>query len=326
MSWGARMSFTTTRLPMADGLQLTVYVWSAAAPPKAVIQLVHGMSEHARRYDHVAQALVEAGYTVFADDHRGHGQTAQAPEELGFFAEQAGWAKVVDDLYRVNRHIAQTHPGVPIVLFGHSMGSFLAQEYLFTHGDTIAAAVLSGSNSGGGKLAALGLNVARFERWRIGAHGRSKLLDTMSTGDFNRRFKPTRTRSDWLSRDPAEVDKYLADPLCGFMFTTQAWIDFLGGLVRIDDPHNQARVPKQLPIYVFSGAQDPVGGAGKGVVTLVKAYQRAGLSRVSYKLYPGGRHEMVNETNKAEVLADLLSWLSSNVTSMGGAADTARAS
>ncbi|HEX7478018.1 MAG TPA: alpha/beta hydrolase [Polyangiales bacterium] len=307
------MSFTTTRLPMGDGTELAVYAWATTVQPKAVVQIAHGMSEHATRYDHVARALVDAGYAVYADDHRGHGLTAKSPDDLGFFADEGGWAKVVDDLYRVNRHIAQAHPGVPIVLLGHSMGSFLAQDYLCTHGDTLAAAVLSGTNSGGAGLARLALAIARLERWRIGPRGRSKLLDILTKGDFNRRFKPNRTTADWLSRDPAEVDKYMADPLCGFMFTVQGWIDLLGGVVRIDEPLNQARVPKQLPIYVFSGAEDPVGGAGKGVVTMVKAYQRAGLSRVSSKLYPGGRHEMVNETNKAEVIADLIAWLDAKV-------------
>lgn len=313
------MTFVTTRLSTDDSASLAVYEWAmpAGATPAAVVQISHGMAEHARRYDRAAQALVRAGYAVYASDHRGHGQTARSPEDLGFFAYTDGWSRVVADLHRVNRHIASRHEGVPIVLLSHSMGSFLAQDYLFTHGSTLAGAVLSGTNSGGAALVRVGLALAHVERLRIGARGRSKLLQAASFGDFNRRFKPTRTEFDWLSRDPAEVDKYIADPLCGFEMTVQGWIDVFGGLLRIDEQENRERIPRDLPVYLFAGAEDPVGRAGKGVLALAEAYRRAGISDVTHKLYPGGRHEMFNEINRDEVVADLVAWLDRHLSRAG---------
>ncbi|HEX2678158.1 MAG TPA: alpha/beta hydrolase [Polyangiales bacterium] len=307
------MSFATTRLPSDDGVELAVYEWPAPAKPKAALQISHGMAEHARRYDRMAQALLQAGYAVYASDHRGHGQTAREQEDLGFFAEQNGWQKLVDDVHRVNRHVAAKHPGLPLVLLGHSMGSFVAQEYLFTHGDTLAAAVLSGTDDNTSPLILAARGLAAVERLRIGPRGRSQLLNTATFGDFNRRFKPNRTDFDWLSRDNAEVDKYIADPLCGFVMTVQGWQDVYVGLGRVSDARNQARVPKDLPIYLFAGAEDPVGHAGKGVVAQARAYRRAGLTDITHKLYEGGRHEMVNETNRDEVVADLIAWLDKHV-------------
>ena len=316
------MDFVTTHLPSDDGVEIAVYEWPlpAGAKPKAAVQIAHGMAEHARRYDHVARGLIAAGYAVYASDHRGHGQSVRSPADLGFFAEQDGWRKVVADMLRVNRYIAARHPGVPLVLFGHSMGSFLAQDYLFSHGETLSGAVLSGTNSGTAALVRAGLLIARLERWRVGPRGKSRVLAALSFGDFNRRFKPTRTEFDWLSRDHAEVDKYIADPLCGFEMTVQGWIDVFGGLINNDEPSNQARVPKTLPIYLFAGAEDPVGGAGKGVLALVASYGRAGVTDVTHKLYAAARHEMVNETNRAEVIADLVAWLDGHVGHVAGAA------
>lgn len=308
------MAFVTTRLRRDDGVELAVYEWAlpAGAKPKAVVQIAHGMAEHARRYAPVAQALVAAGYAVFASDHRGHGQTARSADELGFFAPEHGWRHLVDDLYALNRKIAAQHPELPIVLFGHSMGSFLAQDYLFSHGDSIHAAVLSGTNSGGAALVPVGLGIAHVERLRLGAHGRSDVLQAVSFGDYNKAFRPNRTEFDWLNRDPAGVDAYVADPLCGFALTTQGWIDVMGGLLRINEAKNQARVPKRMPVYLFAGSDDPVGRKGAGVLSLVGTYRRHGLSDVTHKLYPGGRHEMLNEVNREEVVADLLGWLASH--------------
>jgi alpha-beta hydrolase superfamily lysophospholipase len=312
------MSFITSRLRRDDGVELAVYEWAlraesaATAKPRAVVQLSHGMAEHARRYAYLAEALVAAGYAVFGSDHRGHGQTARSEQDLGYFAPAEGWRHLVDDLYAVNRKIAAQHPGVPIVLFGHSMGSFLLQDFLFSHPEALHAAVLSGTNFGATALVPVGLGLARLERLRVGAHGRSKLLQLVSFGEFNRAFKPTRTEFDWINSDPAGVDAYLADPLCGFALTTQGWIDVMGGLLRINDLHNVARVPKHVPVYLFAGAQDPVGRNGAGVLALAGAYRKHGVTDVTHKLYPGGRHEMVNERNRDEVIADLVAWLNAH--------------
>jgi alpha-beta hydrolase superfamily lysophospholipase len=314
------MTFSVKRLARDDGTSIAVYQWPPpSASIRGAVQIAHGLAEHAARYDRVAEALTRAGYAVYASDHRGHGQTAQRPSDYGYFADRDGFRHVVDDLYAVNRHIASELPGVGRVLFAHSFGSFAAQAYLYTHGDTLAGAVLSGTNSGVAKLVQVGIGLAYFERLRLGPKNHSALLQKMSFGSYNRSFAPTRTEFDWLSRDPVEVDKYVNDPLCGFELTTQGWIDLMGGLIAIERSDNQARIPKSLPIYLFSGAEDPVGQAGKGPRALAAAYERNGLTNVTLKLYPGGRHEMLNEINRDEVVSDLIAWLDSQLAATGAA-------
>lgn len=307
-------TFSIQRLARDDGASIALYTWPLPTQPiKAAVQIAHGLAEHAARYDRLADALVRAGYAVFASDHRGHGQTAQSPSELGHLPRPHGFQRVVDDLYAVNRRIAAEHPNVPRVLFGHSFGSFAAQQYLGTYGDSLAGAVLSGSNTGVGALAKVGVLVASVERFRLGSAKTSALLQQMSFGSYNKAFAPTRTESDWLSRDAAEVDKYVADPLCGFAATTETWNELLRALIRIEAPSFQARVPKSLPIYLFAGDLDPVGQAGRGPTKLARAYTRAGLKDVTLKLYPGARHETLNEINRDEVTADMITWLDGHV-------------
>jgi alpha-beta hydrolase superfamily lysophospholipase len=308
------VTFSIQRLARDDGASVAFYTWPAPAQPiKAAVQLAHGLAEHAGRYDRFALALVHAGYAVFASDHRGHGQTVQDRTELGHLPAPRGFQRVVDDLYAVNRRIAAEHPNVPRVLFGHSFGSFVAQQYMGTYGDSLAAAVLSGTNSGVGPLAKVGTVIATLERLRLGATATSALLQKMSFGSYNKAFAPTRTEDDWLSRDPAEVDKYVADPLCGFAATTETWVELTRALTRIEDPAFQARVPKALPVYLFAGDLDPVGRAGRGPKKLSRAYTRAGLKDVTLKLYPGARHELLNEINRDEVTSDVIAWLDSHV-------------
>jgi len=296
-------------VPAADGTELFLYRWQPARSPRAIVQIAHGLAEHGGRYARLAEALTGAGYAVYANDHRGHGRTAKSPEDLGFFAATDGWAKCVEDLWLINRRIAAEHPGTPIILLGHSMGSFLAQNFIAEHGDALAGVVLSGSNGKPPALALLGKLIARLERLRLGRRGRSAVLDQMGFGAFNKPFEPARTRFDWLSRDPTEVDKYIADPLCGGASSTQLWIDLLGGLSRIARRSLQKRIPKALPIHLIAGGRDPVTGNTKGLEQLLGAYRAVGLTRVSHRFYAGARHELFNETNRAEVTADLINWL-----------------
>jgi alpha-beta hydrolase superfamily lysophospholipase len=301
----------TFRLDADPGVSLLVYRWEPAAAQavKAVVQVAHGMAEHAARYARFATALNAAGYAVYAADHRGHGGSASSPEHLGDFGGEGALWRVVEDQERLRQRIAADHPGTPVVLFGHSMGSFIMRAYLYAHAPRAAAAILSGMPGGKIPLVVAGRAVARVERARLGPRGRSSLLHAMSFGAYNRAFRPARTPSDWLSRDEAEVDKYCADPACGFTITTQGWIDVLGLIVAIQKLENVRKVPRDLPILVFSGDQDPVGDRGAGVRATLELFARAGLSRVTHRLYPGGRHEMLNETNREEVQCDVIAWL-----------------
>lgn len=295
----------------SDGVELFCYQWlpEQSTPWKAVVQIVHGLAEHAGRYDRLAQVLNQQQIGVYAHDLRGHGKTAGRPEQLGFFAEKDGWAKVVDDIHILNQHIAKAHPNVPRVLLGHSMGSMLAQDYIIQYSDTIRAACLSASIDNAGLLRYAGILAANLERLRLGPRGQSKLLNAMSFGDYNKPFKPNRTDFDWLSRDQAEVDKYIADPYCGFIASTQLWLDLLAALGDFAKPSQRAKVRKDLPLYLFTGSRDPVTRMGKAVDGLAKAYQTAGMQNITVKSYLDARHECFNETNRAEVTQDLIDWI-----------------
>ncbi len=229
------------------------------------MQIAHGLAEHGARYARLAGALNAAGYGVYAFDLRGHGPSCD-PADLGHFADPDGWAKCVGDLWTFNRLIAAEQPGLPIVFLGHSMGSFLGRQFVADHSDSLAGAALSGSNGKPPPIAALGRLVARLERLRLGKRGKSRLIFNMWFGDFNKPFHPARTAFDWLSRDPKEVDAYVADPLCGFPFTTQLAIDVLDALPHLSDPKMLATIRKDMPIYVFSGERDPVGANIQGLI------------------------------------------------------------
>jgi alpha-beta hydrolase superfamily lysophospholipase len=302
-----------TFLATADGSRLAIYDWLPEIRPKAVVQIVHGLAEHAGRYAAFAAALNEAGYAVYADDHRGHGRTALAPEGLGFFAASDGWRKCLDDLGLLHRHIANRHPGTSIVLLGHSMGSIMAQHVMSEQGGALAGVILSASNGRPSLPAAAGRWVARLERARLGPRGRSALLNALAFGAFNRSFEPARTPFDWLSRDPVAVDEYRADPLCGFRSTTQLWIDLLDALGEVVQPAKWDRIPKRLPIHFIAGECDPVGKNTGAIERLINDYRRAGLEEVTYRFYPGARHELLHETNRVEVTRDLIAWLDNAV-------------
>ncbi len=288
-----------------DGVRLLARRWLPDGRLKAVVQIAHGLAEHSARYARLAGALNAAGYGVFAFDLRGHGPACD-PAALGHFADSDGWRKCVGDLWIFNRLIAAEQPGAPIVLFGHSMGSFLSQSFVAEHSDALAGIVYSGSNGAPPPLATAGRFIARAERLRMGRRGKSRLLNQMMFGDFNKPFRPARTEVDWLSRDPAEIDAYVADPLCGFPFTTQLAVDLLDALPGLLAQEKLARIRKDLPVYVVSGERDPVGANVKG---LIEALRSAGFARLTARIYPDARHETLNETNRHEVTRDLVAWL-----------------
>lgn len=295
----------------ADGAELAGYSWMPAEGEavRAVVQLHHGMAEHAARYARVARALCEVGIGVVGSDHRGHGRNIKSPEDQGFFAAEGGWSLVVRDMRRLNAWIREAHPEVPVIMLAHSMGSMLAQQYMMDFGDTVDGVALSGSLGASVMLAKAAKLLAKGERLRLGQRGRSRVLQFASFGSYNNAFKPTRTEFDWLSRDEAEVDKYVTDPLCGFMCTTQLWIDVLGGMTQIGDRRHMARIPKALPVYVFAGDKDPVSEQAASLRKLLKTWGEVGLTRVSHKFYPDARHEVLNETNRDAITEDLVAWL-----------------
>ena len=307
------MNHTTFWLTANDHSRLYVNQWLPDTPPKALIMVSHGMAEHGGRYARLAEALCGAGYGVVALDQRGHGRTADEGT-LGLFAERDGWNKVVGDLASLNQHIGQQLPGVPIILLGHSMGSYIAQAYLLHHSASLHGAILSGSNFQPVALYRAARLIARAERLRQGLRGRSALIEFLSFGSFNKAFKPNRTAFDWLSRDPDEVDRYLHDPLCGFRCTNQLWFDLLGGLQQISKASNLAQIDPGLPILVIGGECDPVS-EGKRLKSLAHALREAGCQNLQLNIYPQARHELFNETNRDEVTADVLTWLDQALTS-----------
>lgn len=299
----------TLKLPSPAGdTVLHGYEWLPADRAQAVVVISHGMAEHAARYARFAAALTAAGFAAYGFDHRGHGHTGQNSNSLGHMGDQDSWNRAVSDLAAVCRLAAERHPGKPLLLFSHSMGSFMGQQFLYEHGASVglAGAVLCGSTGKPPPIAALGRLVTRLERLRLGRRGVSKLVQSLSFDAFNKRFQPQRTDFDWLSRDAAEVDKYIADPFCGFPISVQSWIDLLDGLQAIARPENQARIPKALPVFVIAGRHDPVSGGGGALRQLLGAYAAAGLNKVESRFYDEARHELLNETNRDAVTADVI--------------------
>jgi alpha-beta hydrolase superfamily lysophospholipase len=303
------MRSSTSTFSAPDGATLHVYDWApdGGGPVRGVVHVVHGMAEHAARYERLAEALTAVGFVVYAHDHRGHGRTA-SEGDLGHYGA-GGWQSLVTDLKALLEREASAYPGLPVVLFGHSMGSFVVQEAVADISDRLAAVVLSGSSGKPTPLASAGRLVARAERARKGPRATSAILDGLSTDAFNKQFRPNRTAFDWLSRDEAEVDAYARDPLCGFSCTTDTWVELLDGVAHMSSPLRQARIRPDLPVYVFAGSEDPVSERTKGLRQLLGAYAKAGLRDVTHRFYQGARHETLNETNRDEVTKDLLGWL-----------------
>jgi alpha-beta hydrolase superfamily lysophospholipase len=299
------MSEAVFTIVAKDGARILVRRWPGVAAPRAVVQIAHGLTEHSARYARLAAALNGASYEVWASDHRGHGTACDAAD-LGHLADSDGWAKTVGDLWAVNQRIAADLPGVPVVLLGHSMGSYLARTFAAKHSDALAGLVLSASDGAPAAIERPARLLARIERLRVGRRGKSRLLNQLMFADHNKPFQPARTPLDWLSRDPAEVDAYIADPLCGFPFTTQLAIDMLDARAFALSPASLASVRKTLPIYAVSGARDPVG---PNIQRLFSDLKTGGFSRVTTRLYPDARHETFNETNRDEVTRDLVAWL-----------------
>lgn len=276
---------------------------------KGVIQLAHGMAEHILRYDDFSKFLVKHGYIVYGNDHRGHGNTIIAPDDQGYFAKENGFEKVVGDLHALTLHIKNEHPNLPLILFGHSMGSFLSRRYIQLYGNDLDGVILSGTGADKGILGKIGYLIAKWERFRKGPRTPSPLMNQLSFGNFNKAFSPARTEFDFLSRDKNAVDTYIKDKKCGFICSTSFYMDLIKGIEIIHQSKESTKIPKQLPMYIISGDMDPVGDYGKGVQNVFRKYKQLGLKDVRMRLYPKARHELLHEQNKTEVYQDILIWL-----------------
>jgi alpha-beta hydrolase superfamily lysophospholipase len=276
----------------ADGTQLAGYRWAAdkGQTGAGVVVLVHGMGEHVRRYGHVAEALTSQRFVVYGHDHRGHGASLAATDEPGHLGPNGWWA-LVEDLNLLIAQARSDHPGLPVAMVAHSMGSFAAQQFLLDHGSSVDAVALTGT-------AAVDLLEPALD-----------LSGDLELSAFNAAFCPARTDFDWLSRDESIVDAYIADPLCGFGIDTASLKDMFAGARRLADHAQVARIPRDLPLYVAVGSQDPVNAGLTLLWALVDRYRAAGLDDVTVRVYEEGRHEILNETNRAEVIDDLLQWL-----------------
>lgn len=306
----AEASFEQRSLRAPDGHDIAVlHLRPASVPARATAQIVHGLAEHASRYERFADYLTRRGFAVFAHNHRGHGPD-MAAEKMGHFADDDGWHKVLGDVAQVHQLLRQEHGQLPHLLFGHSMGSYVVQAFIMRNPQACDALVLSGSTHAPRLKLYLGRLAARIEIWRHGRGWRSTALNAQAFGAFNKRFEPARTEFDWLSRDAVEVDRYIADPACGFIPSAGLWHDLLGGMLAIGRKTSLQRVPTSLPILIMGGSDDPVGGS-RGMQRLLHAYQNSGHQNVDIKIYEGGRHEMLNEINRLDVMRDIAAWAKS---------------
>ena len=280
--------------------------WFPEASPRAIIQLVHGMAEHIERYERLAKALNERGFLVCGRNHRGHGKDA---ELLGYFADKNGWQAILRDAHEVAEDVKKRYPGVPFFVLGHSMGSFLAREYAIQYGKELDGLILSGTGFYGRPLCLAGRLMAGLSPQKKPAN----FVNNIAFAGNNKPFAPGRTGFEWLSRDEQEVDKYVADPLCGFTFTGRAFADFFTGLEALTYEKDLRAMPKGLPVYFMSGDHDPVGQMGEGVKKVAAQFRRAGMKDVTVKLYPDARHELFNELNRDEVTQDLIGWLEEKI-------------
>lgn len=287
-----------------DGADIHYRRWLAAPSPRAVVQVVHGAAEHSGRYARFAEALTARGYAVYATDHRGHGRTRLRSGALGD-AGPDGWNRMVEDEMALTRLLRAAHPGAKLALFGHSLGSFIAQDCIQREGSLPDALVLSGTAYRPAPPAAVLDHLDTIAR--ADPLGASEPW-TARFRDYNAPFAGS-TGFEWLSRDDAEVRRYVDDPLCGFAFSNELVRDIFAGFTRMREPARQARVPATLPVLVIQGGKDPVGEDLAATQALLDHYAALGLREVDHRFYPLARHELLNETNRDEVTRDVLGWL-----------------
>ena len=303
------MAFQKSKLSSSTGAELQLYIIKAKGKAKAAIHINHGMCEHIGRYERFAKLLTKNGYHVIGHDHRGHGETTAADAPLGTFAKYDGWNKVIEDVDAVNNKIRKQYPDLPIIYFGHSMGAIVGLSYCISNSEKISACALWNSGVDGGLLLAVYSFLLKMERMFKGSDVPSQIAKKLAFEDWNKKFKPNRTESDWLSRDETEVDKYIADPLSGFDVSNVLWTNVLEGVKLGSNDEQIAKIRKDLPIHLLAGGKDPCSDNGKAVERLHARLHKTGIKDLSLTIHQENRHEALNELNRDEVMQEFVDWL-----------------
>jgi alpha-beta hydrolase superfamily lysophospholipase len=300
----------STKLAASSGAVLNLYSDEPQARPRAVVQINHGLAEHAARYGRLAAVLAANGIASVAHDHRGHGHTTAPDARPGIFATGGdGVARVVADVMSVHDHIAARWPGVPVILFGHSMGGLIALNALFSASHRVAGAAIWNANFSAGLLGRIGQGLLAWERFRLGSDVPSRIVPKLTFQTWARQVPQARTPFDWLSRDPAEVDAYVADPLCGWDASVSMWQDVFRMIFFGADDGNLARIRRDLPVSIVGGEKDPATDGGKATEQLAARMRRLGFSNLTSRVYADTRHESLNEVNRDVVAADFVAWV-----------------
>ena len=305
-------------LTMSDGNRNAFHSWVPEGDVAGVVVLSHGMAEHAARYGRFAGMLNSEGIALYAEDHRGHGQTAKLAKEkglgdYGYLADKDGFFRVVDDIHEEVLEVKKRFPGKKVVLFGHSFGSFVSQCFIEKYGQDVDACVLCGTAGPRNAIVGVAKCLGTIVKCFSGKKKVSKFMDNLAFGAYNNKIPSPRTKFDWLSRDNAQVDAYIADPWCGFVCTTGFFCDMFAGLSFVHNAANMRRIPKTLPVHFIDGTGDPVGDYAKTVEQLCSIYKANGMEKVSIKLFEEARHELLNETNYQEVQQDVLNFIKANL-------------
>jgi len=304
------VSMTESAFLSSDGKSRIYYrEYRPSHEAKGIVQIAHGIAEHVMRYDDLARFLADNGYIVVCNDHLGHGKSLVPGLEAGTYGEGVTWENVVEDMKTLHDTTAGKYRGKPYYLLGHSMGSFLTRTYLIRYRSGLDGAILCGTGQQTKALVTSCLVMSRMEIRRHGVNYKSKLLNDIAFGKYNDSFGHTKTPFDWICRDEAIVDEYVADPLCGYTPSAGLFYELMRGIEFVTNRKNVSRMKKTLPVIFFSGDRDPVGDFGKGVIRAYKSFLKAGMSDVTMKLYHEGRHEILNELNREEVFRDIVTWL-----------------
>ncbi|MDO4531076.1 MAG: alpha/beta hydrolase [Bacillota bacterium] len=296
--------------PSSDGkTKLHAVIWQPEGTPRAIVQIAHGMVEYVERYAGFAEFLNKNGILVAGNDHLGHGASYTEEKEKGYFSAKKGDIVPLQDMHRLTLLLQKKYPDIPHFLFGHSMGSFFTRRYLCMYPNEIDGAVICGTGWQPEAILRGGLALVQGITLLKGDHYRSMLIDNMAFGSMNKAFAPNQTDKDWLSRNTEEVEKYIADDNCGFIFTLNGYRTLFCNMLLAQDRELMERMDEDLPILFIAGEKDAVGDFGKGVKKAVNAFYEAGMKDVECILYPECRHELINELNKEEIFHDVLEWL-----------------